>query len=103
MSYPHYNSHVGSKVNKFDGIIYYLKDFKNMVDKKKETYNKRKERIGEQRLRLELELNNEKKNIEAVSFLKKCIDENVENDIKESAFLNNNMTILLLDICEVLL
>lgn len=103
MSYPYYNSHIGSKVNKFDGILYYLKDFKIMIDKQKETQIKRVERIDEQKKLLEIELNKEKKNIEEITFLNNCITENIKTSIAQKNFLYNNITILLLDLCELLL
>ena len=76
MSYPYYNSHIGSKLMRFDGIIYYLKEFKAMIDKQKEVNNKRVERIDEQKKLLERELNKEHKNIEEITFLNNCITEN---------------------------
>jgi hypothetical protein len=102
MSYPYYNSHIGSKSNKFDGITYYLKEFKVMIDKQKEIQNKRVERIDEQKRLLELELNKEQKNIESIAFLNNCITENIKTSIAQKNFLDNNITILLLDMCEVL-
>jgi len=103
MSYPYYSSHIGSKVNKFDGLIYYLKEFKVMIDKQKECHNKRVERIDEQKKLLEKELNKEQKNIEEINFLNNCITENIKTSIAHRAFLDNNMTVLLLDLCEILL
>jgi hypothetical protein len=61
---------------RFDGIIYYLKEFKAMIDKQKEVNNKRVERIDEQKKLLERELNKEHKNIEEITFLNNCITEN---------------------------
>jgi hypothetical protein len=103
MSYPYYSSHIGSKVNKFDGLIYYLKEFKAMIDKQKEIQNKRVERIDEQKKLLEKELNKEHKNIEEITFLNNCISENIKTSIAYKNFSDNNMTILLLDLCEILL
>jgi len=103
MSYLHYNSHIGSKVSKFDGLIYYLKEFKAMIDKQKEVHNKRIERTDEQKKLLEKELNKEHKNIEEITFLNNCITENIKNSIAHRTFLDNNMTVLLIDLCEILL
>jgi len=103
MSYPYYNSHIGSKLNKFDGIVYYLKGFKAMIDEQKEIQNKRVKRIDEQKTLLELELNKEVKNIESIAFLNNCITENIKTSIAHKNFLDNNITILLLDLCEVLM
>ena len=101
MSYPYYVSHIGSKLNKFDGIVYYLKGFKAMIDEAKEIKNKCVERIDEQKRLLELELNKEQKNIEVVTALNDCITENIKTSIAKNNILNNNITILLLDMYEV--
>jgi hypothetical protein len=103
MSYPYYSSHIGSKLNKFDGITYYLKEVKAMFDKQKEIQNKRVERIDEQKKLLEKELNKEEKNIEEITFLNNCISENIKTSIAYKNFLDNNMTLLLIDLCEILL
>ena len=103
MSYPYYVSHIGSKLNKFDGIVYYLKGFKAMIDEAKEIKNKCVERIDEQKRLLELELNKEQKNIEVVTALNDCITENIKTSIAHRAFLDNNITVLLIDLCEILL
>ena len=103
MSYPHYSSHVGSKLNKFDGILYYLKGFKEMIEKQKKTNELRAKRIDEQKRLLALELNRETKNIEEITFLNNCITENISICVAHKTFLDENMTLLLLDLCSVFL
>jgi len=71
---PYYCSFVGSKKERFDGIILYLKDVKNDIESRREKQMKRRENILMWERDLLVELNKEGKEIGAIVFLKNRID-----------------------------
>jgi len=100
---PYYCSFVGSKKERFDGIILYLKDVKNDIESRREKQMRRKEEILIWERDLLIELNKEGKEIKAIVFLKSCIDKAIQFCNSEENDLNSNINKFITDLYEILL
>jgi hypothetical protein len=100
---PYYCSFVGSKKERFDGIILYLKDVKNDIESRREKQMKRREEILIWEKDLLVELNKEGKEIKVIVFLKSCIDKAIQFCNDEEVNLKSNINQFMMDLCEILL
>jgi len=100
---PYYCSFVGSKTERFNGIILYLKDVKSSIELRRERQIKRRENIAILERDLEIGLNKDPKEIGAIVFLKNRIDKAIQECNTEEADLKSNINQFMTDLCEILL
>ena len=103
MSFPYYCPHNGTKSDVFNGITIYLKDVKKCIEQRKKDNLRLDKGIKEYKIKLEIELNKEQKDIDNITFLRKIIEcDSNKYNIEESELTNNSIKFML-DLCELLL
>lgn len=103
MNTSYYHSHIGSKHDTLNGIIYFLKGYKERYNNSLNEQRELKEKIILLRTELETKLETPNKDMESIISLKHHYDNLLNKYNSNECKLTDNTNTLFLDLCKLFL
>lgn len=97
----YYNSHVGTKHDTLNGIIYYLHAFKERYNNSVKEQEELKEKIASLRIEIDTKLETPNKDMESIISLKNKYDDTLKKYNETDYKLKDHTYIFLLDLCKL--